>query len=433
MSERLPCVDADAEVRYLAAVMHDAATIERHPVWAREMGIRAHAVVLEAMLAQHAVGRSTDHVSVAVRLGESGKLALVGGEQALRAIAATVELYPGPIARKLRSLSVARTVREKAMQAMALAETDLAEALRMVRDAAESKHPDEDDEERHGTLRDAMIAALSEMRDRAAKATGRVRPAYVTTGVHALNHAIVGWEYGDLVVLGGDTSVGKSTVALHMACQMAKAGHRPAIISCEDPAARLGRRALSMLSGVPSVAMRRGDLNDWQRGRLHGAVVRAQGLEIELAYCIGEPLDVVLGATRVLLRERRCDVLILDYVQAVRVPGMDERLAMREVLSAFKRECNRSVPAACGLVLSQYKRRPDVTERPKRSDLYESGYLEQKADGIVLLWKDSAGFVQGVLDKAKDDATDVAFAFEREGGVFREVGAPQDMDEAPRE
>jgi replicative DNA helicase len=73
-------------------------------------------------------------------------------------------------------------------------------------------------------------------------------------------------------------------------------------------------------------------------------------------------------------------------------------------------------------VLSQFKRRANVHERPKRSDLYESGYLEQKADGIVLLWKDEAGLVQGVLDKAKDDATDVTFAFTREGGVFGEVG-----------
>lgn len=427
MSDAIPCVDADAEARYLAAVMHDGATLERHPVWPREMGLRVHEVILDAMHKARAASRGTDHVTLATMM-DPAALKRLGGERTLRDIGSVVELHPGPLARKLRTLAVARKLRENALLAAALAETDLAEALRAMRGAAEAKHPDEDNDERHGTLHGALAAALQEMQDRAARASGKTRPAYVTTGVHALDTAIVGWEYGDMIVLGGDTSVGKSTVALHMACQMARAGHRPAIISCEDPAARLGRRALSMLSGVPSVAMRKGDLNDWQRGQLRGAVATAQGLEIELAYCIGENIDVVTNATRVLLRERGCDVVILDYVQAVRVPGMDERLAMREVLSQFKRECNRAVPAACGIVLSQYKRRANVTERPLRSDLYESGYLEQKADGIVLLWKDKDGLVQGVLDKAKDDATDVGFAFVRRNGVFSEVGAPQPQD-----
>jgi len=417
----LPCVDEDAEARYLAAVMHDTATLERYPVWAREMGVRKHSAILAAMHACRSAGRGTDHVSLAVQLGPDG-LERIGGEPALRTMGSLVELYPGPLARKLRLLAVARAVRERALRASALAETDLAEAIRELRDAAEMKHPDEDSEERYGTLHSALEAAVVELHQREAQKAGRVRPASVTTGIRALDQAIVGWEYGDLIVFGGDTSVGKSTTALYTACQMARAGHRPGVISCEDPAARLGRRVLSMLSGVPSVAMRKGDLSVWQYEQLHGAVARAEGLEINLAYTIGETIDVVIEATRTLLRERRCDVIILDYAQAVRVPGMDERLAMREVLSRFKRECNKAIPAACGIVLSQFKRRANVHERPKRSDLYESGYLEQKADGIVLLWKDEAGLVQGVLDKAKDDATDVTFAFTREGGVFGEVG-----------
>jgi len=420
-AEKIPCVDVDSEARYLAACMHDDAVLERHAVWPREMGVRTHAIVLEAMHASRAEGHGTDHVTLALRLGESGQLARIGGERALRSIASVVELHPGPLARRIRTLAVSRDVRSRALRAISLAESDLAEALRELRSAAEARHPDEDSDERYGTLRDAVESAFEELANRAKLNAGVARPSYVTTGIRTLDEQIGGWEYGDLIVLGGDTSVGKSTTALYTLCEMAKAGHRPGIISCEDPAARLGRRAISMLSGVPSVAIRKGDLSPYQYGQLSGAVAKVGSLEVQLAYAIGEPLETVMECARMLIKERGCDVVLLDYVQAVRVPGMDERIAMREVLSRFKRECNRASPAALGVVLSQFKRRADVTKRPARSDLYESGYLEQKADGIVLLWKDEPGVLNGVLDKAKDDETGVEFAFSRKGGVFAEV------------
>jgi replicative DNA helicase len=420
-AETIPCIDADAEARYLAACMHDDAVLERHPVWPREMGVRTHALILEAMQAARAAGHGTDHVSIAVRLKSAGQLERIGGERALRAIGSVVELHPGPLARHLRTLAVARGVRESAMRAATLAEHDLAEALRTLRVAAEAVHPDEGSRERFGSLREAVESAYEELAERTKRNAGRTRPAYVTTGIRTLDEHIGGWEYGDLIVLGGDTSVGKSTTALYTLCEMAKAGHRPGIISCEDPAARVGRRAISMLSGVPSVAIRKGDLSPWQWEALSGSVAKVGDLEVNLAFCIGEDVDVITEATRTLIKERGCDVILLDYVQAVRVPGMEERLAMREVLSRFKRECNRACPAALGIVLSQFKRRPDVTQRPARSDLYESGYLEQKADGIVLLWKDADGLLNGVLDKAKDDETGIQFSFARKGGVFVEV------------
>lgn len=420
-AEKIPCIDADAEARYLAACMHDDAVLERHPVWPREMGVRTHALILEAMQAARAAGHSTDHVTIALRLEAAGHLARIGGERVLKSIGAVVELHPGPLARHLRMLAVARGVRESAMRAATLAEHDLAEALRTLRAAAESRHPDEESHERFGSLRQAVESAYAELAERTKRNAGRTRPAYVTTGIRTLDEKIGGWEYGDLIVFGGDTSVGKSTTALYTLCEMARAGHRPGIISCEDPAARLGRRAISMLSGVPSVAIRKGDLSQWQWQGLSGAVAKVGDLEVELAYAIGEPIDVVMECARTLIRERGCDVVLLDYVQAVSVPGMEERFAMREVLTRFKRECNRAVPAALGIVLSQFKRRPDVTERPKRSDLYESGYLEQKADGIALLWKDADGLLCGVLDKAKDDETGIEFSFARQNGVFAEV------------
>lgn len=419
----VPCTDESVEARYLGACMIDGEALARHPVWPRQMWVRAHRIVLEVLLARQQRNESTDVVAVAMDLKSRGQLEEVGGEHALRGMTANVELYPAPLAQRIRELAAARELRERAQRVLMLVETDLPEAMREAREAAEIRHPSQADGERYGTLSAAVTAAIEDIRNRAANA--RLRAPFVATGIKALDERIKGIEYGDLTVIGGDTSVGKSTTALYMACAMARAGHRPGIISCEDAAPRMGRRVLSMLSGVPVVALRGGALSEWQWGKVSGAAVEVNGLTIELAYCIGEDVDRVTEATRVLVNERGCDVVFLDYVQAVETPGQDLRQGMRTVLTRFKRECNRANPPATGLVLSQMRRRDNMHEKPNRSMLYESGYLEQKADTIILLWKDEHGALMGVLDKGKDDATGVEFSFSRsKTGMLEEDVVP---------
>jgi replicative DNA helicase len=419
--EQVPCTDEATEARYLGACMIDGEALGRCPVWPRHMWNRAHRTILETLLARHQANEPTDVVAVAMDLKSRGLLDGVGGEHALRGMTIDVELYPAPLAQRLRELATARELRDHARRILALVETDLPEAMREARDAAELKHPTQNDGERYGTMPAAVMSAIQEIRDRATRS--KSRPPFVATGIKALDRKIFGVEYGDLTVIGGDTSVGKSTTALYMACAMARAGHRPGIISCEDAAPRMGRRVLSMLSGVPAAVLRSGDLSEWQWKRISGAAVTVNDMTIELAYCIGEDVDRVTEAARVLINERGCDVVFLDYVQAVDTPGQDERRGMRTILTRFKRECNRAVPPASGVVLSQMRRRENIHEKPNRSMLYESGYLEQKADSIILLWKDEHGALMGVLDKGKDDATGIEFSFSRDANGMLEEDA----------
>lgn len=422
-AQRAPCADQDLEARYLGSLLVDPDAIERHRLPPRALTRRDHRALLEVLQALAGQGDATDVVSVALELERRG-LAL-GGEPWLRRLTSVVELYPGPLADRLRELHAAREARERALRGVVLLEGgELSEGLRLLRDAGEIQHPDELRAERYGTVGSAVRKAIDELRERAEVE----RPPYVATGIQGIDDVIVGVEYGDLTVVGGDTSAGKSSVAMHMAIAMARAGHRPGIISCEDAERRVGRRVLSMLSGVPAAVLRRAKgLTDWHLQNVRGAQVQADGLTIELAYCVGETLEHVIDACRVLLRDRGCNVLFLDYVQAVDCPGQDERIAMKSVLNAFKRECNRVRPAAAAFALSQLKRREKIHERPRRSDLYESGYLEQKADSILLIWQDADKITRLALDKAKDDGTGQEVAFRRDGGRLIEMpqGAAQ--------
>lgn len=417
--------DADLESRYLGAILVDNSVIDAHPIAPAEMVSARARLVLAAMRAVRDRDHEIDTVAVRIELERSGKLAAVG-EEYLLAITNEVTSNAGPIVARLRELARLRAASTHATRAAQLAKGgDLAEAARELRQGAEVA--DFDEETRYGTMREAVRVALESIRDDAKRKAGG-RPRFVPTGIGRLDRKIGGVEYGDITVIGGDTSVGKSTTAMLMATAQARAGHRPGVISFEDPPARVGRRALSMLSGVPVVALRRGDLSQWQWEALSGAVARVNDLEIHLAYCIGEDIDRLEVATRHLVRERGCDVVYLDYVQAVEVNARGaadatRREQMRMVLSRFKRELNRAKEPASGFVLSQFRRRENVHERPERHHLYESAYLEQKADTIILLWKDEAGDVNGVLDKAKDDATDVEFILQRnpKTGLLEEV------------
>jgi replicative DNA helicase len=414
MSELL--ADPDAEERYLSACLLSPAAIDSHPALASDLWSPSHRLTFGAMVAIHCRGEAVTATSLRIELARRGELERAGGDEALTSLVARVESDPKACVARIRELAALRRGRDHALRAAAAyASADVPEARRCLDMAAGEGTRDES----VGSAKDAVAAALMELRDRAK----RDRPPYVATGIRVLDATIIGVEYGDLWVLGGDTSVGKTSTALMMAFAMSRAGHRPGVVSMEDAKPRMGRRILSMLSGLPAAALRKGDLTPWQWEAADQAVTRVKGTNISIAYRIGETLTEAVDAVGALKREYGCDVIFLDYAQAVRVPKVDERIAMREVCAAFKRECNRGAPAA-GFLLSQLRRRDDTTVMPTRRDLYESGYLEQKADGIVLLWRPADdGKVSGVLDKAKDDAVGVTFALDRDArsGLLRET------------
>jgi replicative DNA helicase len=407
----------DLEATYLSCALVDHELLDKHPVPVPDVWSPTHAALLGAMVSIRARSEPLDMASIRIELEQRGKL------HHFDALFSLMDRLPIPsegptAARRIRELAAFRRGRDCAMLAAShFIEGDRAEAQHAL-DCAGSELARQD-ETNMGTVRTAVSDAILELRTRAA----RGRPAFVATGIQALDFAIGGGEYGDLWVLGGDTSVGKTSTALLMGFAMDRAGHRVGIVSMEDPQARMGRRVLSMLSGVPAVALRKGDLSPWQWEAMDQAVTRVMGTQITIAYRIGETITEAREAIRMLRTEHGCDVIFVDYAQAVRVPGVEERIAMREVCAAVKGECNRGASPALAFLLSQFKRRENVHAQPKRSDLYESAYLEQKADGIILLWKDEGGFVNGVLDKAKDDATGVVFTLERDArtGMLKEV------------
>jgi len=404
----------------LGIAMLDPSVLDSRFVEPREMTDPRAAAFLAAMYALRQRGEPVETVAVIAELAREGRA--VDHEYAL-GMTSALPTSPSTVAPRLRELAVARQLRAQAERAREACERgDVSHALTLLRGAAETRDPRAGDGD-HATLPQLVELGATQLVQAAER--NLTRPPIVKTGLAELDDHIGGLEYGDLTIIGGDTSVGKTSTAFMMACAMSANGHRPGIVSVEDPRPRWARRAIAVVTGVPIAAQRSGRLSPWQWEQLTSGVERIKGTQVHFRFCVGSGLDAVIDAERALIRDHDCDVVFLDYIQAVDgVPGAwSRRDEMRIILSRAKAEANREQPVTL-IALSQMRKRENETEKPVRADLYEANDIAQKADTILLLWKDGRGLVNYTLDKAKDDATGLEAVIERDTrtGMLRTTG-----------
>lgn len=411
--------DPRLEAEAVALALMDPSVLDGSFVEARHCTDARASAALDSAYALRARGEPIETASLLAEADRRGHALDVGW---LLAITGTLPTNRATVAPRLRELAVARQVRAEAMRVVeACQRGDVSGALAILRKASETPDP-RAPSDTHDTL-PVMVRRYAE--DLATRSQDQTRPPLVTTGMHELDRLIAGIEYGDLTVIGGDTSVGKSSTVLLMAIEQAKRGHRPGIISVEDPRARWERRAMAVVTGVPIAIQKARRLNPshWEAvGRGLDAIER---IGVHFEFCVGSSLDTVIAAERRLINDHGCDVVYVDYIQAIDgVHGAySRRDEMRLILSRTKAEANRTTPASL-IALSQFRKRENPQEQPSREHLYEANDIAQKAETIVLLWKDGHGVLNAVLDKAKDDRTGDVWVIERDArtGMLRPTG-----------
>ena len=424
MSDADRLADIPAEAEYLAWCIMDPGILDRHPVWPGDMSSSWHSACLAAMLTVMGSGEPLDTLALRVQLLKDGAEPGMDFEERVLAVTNKVPVTEAAGLRaRLRRLASDRDLETSVASALVAIQAGRADEVRAALLDVASATPG-DDATRWASMRQAIEAAIEAVVETSERGTVKV-----PTGLDFLDNITHGYYPGDLTVLGGDTSVGKSSTMLLAAVVQARAGRRPGIISIEDPAARWGQRMLSAVSGVPVLDIQGANLTAYQWGRIQSASVDSAPLEITLAFEIGGTVADVTAAFRRLVRDGKCDVIYVDYLQAIEGGAGDRRMdQIRSIISAVKREANRpgaEVPVVLG---SQLKRRQNIHERPHISDLYESGYIEQKAETIILLWRDKAGVVNAALAKAKDAPAGASWALERDErtGLLREASAFRD-------
>ena len=229
----------------------------------------------------------------------------------------------------------------------------------------------------------------------------------VRSGYADLDELLRGFQPGELIILAARPSMGKTALVLNLAEQMAVggiSGGQPrktvpiGLFSLEMSKNAIVQRLLSARSGVSSQSLRGG--HSIPDGDLRRLIMAAEDLKAASVYVDDTPNLTVLtlrARARRMVAQHGVKILLIDYLQLMTAPGAARESRQVEVsaisrgVKALARELK--VPVIC---LSQLNRASESREgnRPRMSDLRESGSIEQDADVIMLLHREDYYHVQ---------------------------------------
>lgn len=201
-----------------------------------------------------------------------------------------------------------------------------------------------------------------------------------------------GLQRADLVIIAGRPSMGKTTFAMNIAEWISMKSDLPVLIfSMEMPAEQLAMRMLASLARIELQRIRNGQLrdDDWPRLSSAIAMMASRKMFIDDSGSLS-PIEVRARARRLMREQGELGVIVVDYLQLMRVPGNNEHRAaeiseISRSLKTLARELNVPVIALSQLNRSLEQR---TDRRPIMSDLRESGAIEQDADLIAFIYRD---------------------------------------------
>lgn len=215
----------------------------------------------------------------------------------------------------------------------------------------------------------------------------------VCTGIPEFDNQMGGLYKGELFVLAGRPSMGKTALALHMTLSAARQGKKVCFFSLEMTERQLISRILCTMSGVDPDKLRFKKLDGDDRRKLDLAADELHRLPVFFNYCSGSSLAEIRARSMVLNRKQKLDLVVVDYLNLVNIASdrgevkdtMD--LALGEAAAKLKAMA-MELDVAC-LTLAQLNRNCEMrTDHvPVMSDLRNSGEIEQIADGIAMVYR----------------------------------------------
>jgi replicative DNA helicase len=393
-ADRIPPHNLDAEKSLLGAMMlsADAAGTGLGLVKSDDFYRAAHARVYQAVEHLFSRGEPIDVVTIAARLEATSELEQIGGKGYLLDIVNTVPLA-GNVA-QYASIVKRTSMMRRLIQAAALgyeAPDDVDEIV----EQAEKAILDITKERVESAFRPiATLLAdgwhkLEELYDRQEHLTG------VPTGFVELDRVLAGLHRGDLIIVAARPSVGKTAFALNVAVNAAKeAGTTVGVFSLEMSSEQLVMRMLSTEAMIDGQLLRTGRLSDDHWPMLMNAMGRLDECDLHVDDTAGMSVLELRAKARRLLRDKPNGLIIVDYLQLMQ-PGRsrteNRQVEIAEISRGLKILAKElDVPV---IALSQLSRAVEqrADKRPLLSDLRESGSIEQDADVVMFIHRDTYG------------------------------------------
>lgn len=213
------------------------------------------------------------------------------------------------------------------------------------------------------------------------------------TGFLELDDITCGLQPAELIIVAGRPSMGKTAFGLNIAEHLAVNERRPCLFfSLEMSRQQVAQRILCSWSRVDAHKLRRGMLGGTELERLKEAADRISGAPLLVDDAAGLTITDLRSRARMAHRKHGIRAVFVDYLQLMREPEMARQSRQQEVaaisggLKGLAKELEIPVVA-----MAQLNRGPEDRSgnRPRMSDLRESGAIEQDADVIMLLHRES--------------------------------------------
>jgi len=418
---RLPPHSAEAERSLLGGLMLDERAWDSvaDVVVADHLYRPDHRHIFAAIASLTERDQPADAVTVRDHLEQLGLLEAAGGAEYLARIvedtssAANIRAY----AEIVRDKALLRRLIEVGGDISASAyETEGRRASELV-DLAEQKVFEIADQGARGrgfaSLRQILPATIDRL-DVLSHSDGDITG--ISTGFTEMDRMTAGLQRGELIIVAGRPSMGKTTLAINIAENAAIAQKVPtAVFSMEMSAEQLSFRMIGSIGRVNQQRLRTGRLSDEDWTRIDSAVSMMSNVPIYIDDSAGLSPTEVRARARRLKREHGLGMIVIDYLQLMSVAGSTENRAteISEIsrgLKALAKELDVPVIALSQLNRSVEQRND---KKPVMSDLRESGAIEQDADLIVFIYREEVY----QPDTARKGIADIIIGKQRNGPV----------------
>ena len=355
-----------------------------------------HRSIFRRIAFMHANRMPVDVVTVSEALQSVGELESVGGFAYLAELAAGV-VGASNIKRYAEMVAEKRMLRDLLAASVEITEIATAQTGQSAADRIDTAQ--------------AKLFSLSEAKAGRTEAVeiGSLLPDFITelerrvecgggitglaTGFDDMDRITKGFQPGDLIIIAGRPSMGKTAFAVNVAEHVALNDGVALVFSMEMPAKQLTERVVSSIGMIDNDRLRTGSLNDEEYQRLTFALSRIDksGLLIDDSPALS--VAQMSGRSRRLKRLKgRLDLIVIDYLQLMGGSTSGKNQNRNEELGAITRGLKLlarelSVPV---VALSQLSRKVEerADKRPMLSDLRESGAIEQDADLVLMAYRD---------------------------------------------
>ena len=387
--------DLTAERSVLGALLFDTNTLNLAVEGLRpeDFYLPAHREIYSAALKLNADGMAVDLVTVEAELRRRGSLATAGGTDYL------IDMM-GQVPTTVNSRHYIRIVQEKSTL------RQLIDASQRIRQDAMSQQDDLqvilnraekeifDISMRRGgadTLRHIGEVLVSTYRHVEELDRNKGGISGVATGFIALDKLLTGLHGGELVLIGARPSMGKTSFAMNICTYAALKKKKIAVFSLEMPREQIVLRMLCGDARVNMQAVRQGTMKDADWARLARSLGPLSATEVYIDDTAGITPSQLRSRCRRMMMEHGLDLIIIDYMQLMVSDNRNEnrQQEVSEISRSLKGIAQElKVPLIACAQLSRANTQRSA-KRPVLSDLRDSGSIEQDADVVMFLHRES--------------------------------------------